>query len=242
MPDSEIPETLANCDAVHMRGVEFAWPGRTRFEIAISHFSIHRGERLLLLGPSGSGKSTLLALLCGIASSQRGVIEVLGHDIGAMRGPVRDRFRGEHYGVIFQMFNLLPYASALDNVLLALNFAPRRRARVAAEGGVRREAARLLSTLDIDGNAVAASLSVGQQQRVAVARALIGTPELVVADEPTSALDSRSQETFLDLLFERTADAGSTLVMVSHDERLAPRFDRTTALDDIAAVTRGDRP
>ena len=225
--------------AVLMRDVEFAWPGPARFRMAIDRFAVGRGERVLLLGPSGSGKSTLLALMCGVAAPRRGRVEVLGRDIARMRGPERDRFRGEHYGIVFQMFNLLPYAGPVDNVLLGLAFAPRRRARAAARGGVRAEAARLLAALGVEDSADAAALSVGQQQRVAAARALIGAPELVVADEPTSALDGRTQAAFLDLLFAQAAAAGSALVMVSHDERLAARFDRAETVDGVARTARG---
>ncbi len=228
--------------AVRVRDLSFAWPGRSRFELRIDRFDVARGERLLLLGPSGAGKSTLLSLICGIAAPDEGIIEVRGQDLAAMRGPARDRFRAEHYGVVFQMFNLLPYAGAIDNVRLALSFAPRRRARAGAERPVRAEAERLLTALGLEDavatHGLAASLSVGQQQRVAVARALIGAPELVVADEPTSALDADAQDAFLDLLFDQTRAADAALIMVSHDERLAPRFDRVVRLADFAQISR----
>jgi len=155
----------------------------------------------------------------------------------------RDRFRAEHYGVIFQMFNLLPYASALDNVLLPLSFAPERQKRVVKQRPAREEATRLLAALGVDGplatKGIAAKLSVGQQQRVAAARALIGAPDLVIADEPTSALDARTQETFLELLFGQVEEVGATLIMVSHDDRLAARFDRTLDLSDVATIRQG---
>ena len=228
--------------AVCARDLGFAWPGRSRFELRIDRFEVARGERLLLLGPSGAGKSTLLSLICGIAPPNEGAIEVLGEDLAAMRGPARDRFRAEHYGVVFQMFNLLPYASAIDNVMLALSFAPGRRARAGAERPARAEAERLLIALGLDGtmmaHGLAASLSVGQQQRVAVARALIGAPEIVVADEPTSALDTQAQDAFLDLLFDQIRAVNAALIMVSHDERLAPRFDRVVQLADFAQISR----
>jgi putative ABC transport system ATP-binding protein len=220
--------------------VRFAWPGGRGFALSVDGFTVRRGERLLLTGPSGAGKSTLLGLLAGINAPQAGAIRLAGTDIAGLSGRARDRFRAEHLGIIFQMFNLLPYGSALDNVLLPLSFAPQRRARAAAKGDSREEACRLLRALGLadelhDG--AAATLSVGQQQRVAAARALIGAPEIVLADEPTSALDSARQAAFVDLLFERAAEAAATVIMVSHDERLAPRFDRVAALTDIARVT-----
>ncbi len=227
-------------DAIAMRGVSFTWPGRHRFSLSVETFTVARGERLFLLGPSGTGKSTLLALACGIVKPEKGAVTVLDQDLANLNGGARDRYRAEHYGVIFQMFNLLPYASAMDNVLLALAFAPRRRARVAAGGDVSDQARALLSTLGIPAGAAAGALSVGQQQRVAVARALIGAPELIVADEPTSALDAEAQEAFLDLLFDQAGEVGSTLVMVSHDRRLSGRFDRVLDLAEIATARRDE--
>jgi putative ABC transport system ATP-binding protein len=233
-------------DIVRMSGVRFTWPGRNAFSLAIDDFSLKKGERLLLIGPSGSGKSTFLSLLAGIITPQEGAIEVLGTDIARLRGAARDRFRAEHYGIIFQMFNLLPYGSVIDNVVLPLSFSGRRRKRCEAAGGVHAEARRLLDSLGIEQtlieNSSAASLSVGQQQRIAAARALIGSPELIIADEPTSSLDRDRQQAFLDLLFADVEAAGATLIMVSHDESLSTRFTRVAKLTDIARISRGDRP
>jgi putative ABC transport system ATP-binding protein len=227
---------------IAMSGVRFAWPGRHAFALAIDSFTVQQGERLLLIGPSGSGKSTLLSLLCGILAPQEGRIDILGTDIAKLSNTARDRFRAEHFGIIFQMFNLLPYGSVLDNVALPLSFAKARRERAAEAGGIASQARHLLASLGFDeplmNAASAAHLSVGQQQRVAAARALIGRPELIVADEPTSALDRNRQVAFLDLLFAEAAAAGSSLVMVSHDETLAPRFDRVADLATLARTTR----
>ena len=206
----------------------------------IDAFALEKGERALLLGASGSGKSTLLSLICGIAAPQSGTVEVDGETISALPRRRRDRFRAERIGIVFQQFNLLPYASPLDNILLPLRFAPSRRARV---GDGRKEALRLAAALGLTADIVeggkAGALSVGQQQRVAVARALIGAPPLVVADEPTSALDADAQAAFLELLFAQTDAANATLLMVSHDDRLAARFDRVVAVSDIARTARG---
>ncbi|MGO9544823.1 MAG: ABC transporter ATP-binding protein [Rhodomicrobium sp.] len=234
---------VAAAPIVQMSDVRFTWPGRNAFTLSIDGFSLNKGERLLLIGPSGSGKSTFLSLLAGIAAPQQGVIEVLGTDIARLRGAARDRFRAEHYGIIFQMFNLLPYGSVIDNVVLPLSFSKTRRMRAEGKGGVKAEAERLLESLGIEpalvNGASAANLSVGQQQRVAAARALIGAPELIVADEPTSSLDRDLQQAFLDLLFEDVAEAGATLIMVSHDVSLAGRFTRVANLGDIARTSRG---
>jgi putative ABC transport system ATP-binding protein len=229
--------TRANTDIVRMTGVQFAWPEQDAFAFHIPDFSLAAGERVLLTGPSGAGKSTFLSLLAGIITAQTGRIDILGQNLGSLSSSARDAFRAEHFGIIFQQFNLLPYGSVVDNVVLPLAFAPQRRIRASVGGKPELAAQELLDRLGLEitlANRRASSLSVGQQQRVAAARALIGAPELIVADEPTSALDADSQDAFLDLLFEQVGAVGATLMMVSHDPRLAPRFDRVLRLDQIA--------
>ena len=234
--DESDPDSSAN--VIHMDGVHFRWPGREGFSLGIEAFHVARSEKLLLIGPSGSGKSTLLSLLCGIVTPSEGEIRVLDADLGALDAAARDRFRVEHIGIIFQMFNLLPYLSVIDNVLLPLSFSTKRRER-ALDGAssINAEAHRLLDRLGLDAGSLvtrsAARLSVGQQQRVAAARALIGRPEILVADEPTSALDRKHQRHFLELLFSEAEAAGATVIMVSHDETLAPEFDRVVDLTEI---------
>lgn len=213
--------------------VAFNWPGSKSFTLAIEAFSLHAGERVLLLGPSGSGKSTLLSLLCGVVNPDSGSVEVAGENITSMSAAKRDRFRAEHIGVIFQQFNLLPYGTVADNVLLPLAFAPKRRQQV---GDGMAEAKRLCQALQLPEDVLSASageLSVGQQQRVAVARALIGQPEVIIADEPTSALDSDSQQAFMELLFDQVKASASSLLMVSHDASLASKFDRVVRIDEL---------
>lgn len=223
--------------AIALAEVRFAWPGAGAFTLTVPRFEVEQGERVLLVGPSGSGKSTLLALLAGIAAPQAGTVSVAGARFDRMSGPARDHFRADRLGVIFQMFNLLPYLSVLDNVLLPLRLSPARRARVPDAAA---EAARLLAAVNLNRPGLArqkaATLSTGQQQRVAAARALIGSPSLIIADEPTSALDRDRQAGFLHLLFAEADRSGTTVVMVSHDESLAPRFSRMVRLTDIAGV------
>ena len=225
--------------AIDLNDVAFTWQGRTQFTLTVPNLNVPEGEKLFLLGQSGSGKSTLLSLICGIIQPQRGTIAVDGVNLSTLRPSARDRFRAERIGVIFQMFNLLPYASPLENILLQLSFAPARRKRL---DNPQDEALRLTSALGLDRdlvlNAQTTELSIGQQQRVAAARALIGRPKLIVADEPTSSLDANSQAAFLDLLMQQCDEAGATLLMVSHDARLAQSFDRTLDLADIAHTER----
>lgn len=202
--------------------------------LSIHHFAVSTGERIFLHGPSGSGKSTLLSLLAGIHSPQQGRIEVCQQNITALSSRQRDKFRADHIGYIFQQFNLLPYLSCLDNVTLATDFSKARRRRLnALSTPPKEEAIRLLSHLGIANHLhhrKASALSVGQQQRVAAARALIGQPPLVIADEPTSALDEANRKSFIELLFGECKRANSSLIFVSHEQSLAEQFDRTVDL------------
>ena len=200
---------------------------------------IPAAQRVFVHGPSGSGKSSLLSLLAGVVVPQRGTLRILGTEISRLSGPARDAFRADHVGIVFQMFNLVPYLSMVENVTLPCRFSRRRRRQVDERGGAEREAARLLAHLDLGEEAEAeravTRLSVGQQQRVAAARAIIGRPEIVLADEPTSALDAERREAFLTLLFRECASEDATLLFVSHDRGLERFFDRTLALTDLAA-------
>ncbi len=223
--------------ALRITDLVFRWPRQAEICLDIARFELAAGERVFLHGASGSGKSTLLGLLGGVALPQQGRIELLGTDITRLGSRDRDRFRADHIGFLFQQFNLLPWLPALDNVLLPCTFSARRRERAGADP--RAEAERMLRHLDLDSASwrkPAGELSVGQQQRVAAARALIGRPEILIADEPTSALDAERQQVFIDLLLQESAAVGAALVFVSHDQRLAGHFDRSIALHDISAA------
>jgi putative ABC transport system ATP-binding protein len=222
--------------AVCISDLSFRWPGQALPCIDIPHLEIAAGERIFLHGPSGSGKSTLLALLGGVAVPQHGQLQLLGHELTALSPRMRDRLRADHIGFLFQQFNLLPWLSALENVLLPCTFSHLRRSRAAQAHAPHDEAQRLLTHLDLEPSLwhkPATELSVGQQQRVAAARALIGQPEILIADEPTSALDAPRQQAFVDLLLRECSMAGASLIFVSHDQRLATHFDRTIALTEI---------
>ena len=229
---------------VTLSGVRFSWQRGGQPVIDIDSLRIAPGERVFLRGPSGSGKSTLLNLLAGVVTPQQGEVQVLGRDVGKLSGAQRDRFRADHIGFIFQMFNLIPYLSVVENVGLPCGFSERRKLRAERAGGtVRQEAVRLLEHLDMAGANVlhrpVTELSVGQQQRVAAARALIGAPELVIADEPTSSLDADRRAAFIDLLFRECSRERAALIFVSHDAGLAALFDRAiqfTALNRAPAA------
>lgn len=203
-------------------------------------------ERVFLRGPSGSGKTTLLSLIAAVLSADSGSLTVAGHDLATLKGAQRDRFRADHIGLVFQQFNLLPFLSVAQNVSLPCHFSASRRARAIADSGSLDQAAkRLLTALKLDADQLlhrpAMTLSVGQQQRVAVARALIGRPPLVIADEPTSALDADTRDAFLDLLFTEVEATGASLLFVSHDASLATRFDRQLDLPTLNRIA-GESP
>jgi putative ABC transport system ATP-binding protein len=193
-------------------------------------------ERVFLHGPSGSGKSTLLGIVGGILKPQVGQVRVLDASLTSLTAAQRDRFRGEQIGFIFQMFNLIPYLTVTENVLLPLGFSNGRAQRLES-ADASAEAARLLQALGLSDPGIAkrrvTDLSVGQQQRVAAARALIGRPPIVIADEPTSSLDADMRADFLRLLMNECANHGTTLLFVSHDVALAGMFDRTVRIRDI---------
>ena len=229
---------------IDIRDLRYVWPGDGVDVLDIGHLEVADGERLFLHGPSGSGKSTLLGLMAGVLVARSGQVCCAGVDWQTLSGGARDARRADLVGVIFQQFNLLPYLSVLDNVLLPARLSAARAQR--CEGGPVPAAQALLRRMDLPAALWprrADALSVGQQQRVAAARALLGRPPLVIADEPTSALDAPLREAFVELLLEQVRAGGSTLVFVSHDERLAGRFDERLSLPRInRAAAQGETP
>ncbi|OZT85931.1 methionine ABC transporter ATP-binding protein [Vibrio sp. 03_296] len=219
---------------IELQQVSFTWKEATQPILQIPHFSVARGEHVFIKGPSGCGKSTLLSLLTGINQVQSGQLTILGTELAALSPSQRDKFRADNIGYIFQQFNLLPYLNVLENVLLPCLFSRTRATHV--EGDARAKAAQLLTRLHLPQSLHLKSvseLSIGQQQRVAAARALIGAPALVIADEPTSALDFDNRSAFIELLMEQANAANATLVFVSHDPTLERLFDRTVDLRQL---------
>ncbi len=209
--------------------VKFGWVPQDEL-IDIESFSVAAGESVFLRGRSGSGKSTLLGLIGGVIVPSAGRILVNQEDIAAQSSARRDRVRADVMGVIFQQFNLLPYLSVLDNVVLPCLFSAARRQRSRQSfDSPKLEAQALIERLGLPSSVVGdpvSELSVGQQQRVAVARALIGGPSLIIADEPTSALDAENRDRFIELLNEQRSAFNTSLLFVSHDPALTSHFDR----------------
>ncbi|WP_461534901.1 ABC transporter ATP-binding protein [Spongorhabdus nitratireducens] len=222
---------------IELDSVEFSWKEGIPV-LDIPELKLYPQEKIFIRGPSGSGKTTLLGLLGGVITPQQGTVNVLGQDLAAMSAAQRDHFRADQIGFVFQLFNLIPYLSVIENVVLPLGFAPRRQQKVSESGRTnQQEALRLLQHLGLDDPQLlqrpVTELSIGQQQRVAAARALIGSPGLVIADEPTSALDSNLRTAFIQLLFDECQATGSTLVFVSHDMALESQFDRSIDLQQL---------
>jgi len=219
--------------ALSIRALKFRYPGAAAgaFIVNIPSLDLARGEQMLLTGGSGRGKSTLLQLISGLLDPTGGHIAVDGIDVHFLHGARRDQYRGQKIGMIFQTFNLLHGFSALENVMTALMFSriPPREHRA--------RAALLLNHLGIDRpEAMVDALSVGQQQRVAVARALACHPVLVLADEPTASLDPENASGAMDLIQNACRESGAALLCVSHDPSIKGRFERLASLSELETV------
>jgi len=226
-----MPEPL-----VKISNMGFGWPKQQKELLSIDELLIDEKQHVFIQGDSGSGKTTLLNLLCGINVCTRGSFKVLGNDLKELSSQQRDRFRGDHLGVIFQQFNLLPFLSVKENIQLACGFSDKKLNNIADTS---EEVSRLLDALDLAptlANVNVTELSAGQQQRVAVCRALIGSPELIIADEPTSALDTKNRDRFLQLLFQEVDKHDSTVVFVSHDPSIAHHFPKVLELSEVNAA------
>ena len=219
--------------AVRMTDIRFRWKEQLPMVLDFQSLEVKTGEHFFVGGPSGSGKTTLLGLFAGILVPQAGEVELLGHRVDLLNSAERDGFRANHIGYIHQMFNLIPYLSVIENVTLPCRFSTLRKLRLKESPTA--DAQRLLNHLGLKETGLLArpvtELSVGQQQRVAAARALLGAPEIIIADEPTSALDAANRASFIELLFQECAETKATLVFVSHDASLGPMFDRTVQLE-----------
>lgn len=223
------------CELQNIR-YRFASKGQ-KIAFELSELAIKKGEHSLILGSSGCGKSTLLNLMAASLTPHEGQIEILGQDLSKLTALQKDSFRAEHMGIIFQQFNLLPFADVYTNIALALRFSALRRKKL---DDVKEEIKKILNKLQLDEEAIlykkAGQLSVGQQQRVAAARALLGSPPLILADEPTSALDDEATSSFIQLIFDIASSQGSTIIMVSHNKGLKKYFEKIVNLEHIGGI------
>lgn len=216
--------------AIDISSLDYRYPKSEVDALHIQQWQVMPGEHIFLEGESGSGKSTLLQLLCGLRVGT-GELSILGTALNTLTQSKRDHFRSQHIGMVFQQFNLIPYLSAVDNVVLA--------ATLAGQGKYASERAKELlghvGLLTSASKQTANTLSIGQQQRVAIARALINSPEILLLDEPTSALDNHNQTIFMDTLMHHLdLNPTTSVVFVSHDTKLSSYFKQTIYLSDIS--------
>lgn len=224
-----------NNNLISINNLEYKIGQNPSFSLKINNFVLNKSDSLLIYGESGAGKSTFLNLISGTLSPQKGNINILGTEITEVSSSKKDMIRGDHFGIVFQTFNLLPYLSVKNNILLGKAYSRRKELKSNDE-----EVKILMNKLSLSYkdliNRKAYELSIGQQQRVAVARALIGKPEIILADEPTSALDKHNQKEFINLLFKSLDDNEQGLIMVSHEHKLSNKFKIVKNIDEICEI------
>lgn len=224
--------------SIQIKDLKFSYPQKNKqtseLVLSIGELLINAGDKVFLYGPSGHGKSTLLNIMAGVLTTKTGLTEVLGINLQTISQSARDHLRGENVGYIFQIFNLIPYLNIKENIVLPCLINKKR-----GEGiDFYAQADELIKTLGLTEhvNKKVTELSIGQQQRVAAARALIGNPKLIIADEPTSSLDEKNTNEFMTLLLNEWEKRKFTLVFVSHDTSLARYFPKTISLPDINKI------
>lgn len=226
---------------VKIENLKFKYPSSSQLILDIPEFNMRKGEKIFLYGPSGCGKTTFLEVLAGINTPSDGVVKISDQNITKMNSTEKDQFRADHMGYIFQSFNLIPYLNVQENITLPLYFSSQKRNRIsiADENKMTIEICQFLG-IDRFLERPVTELSVGQQQRVAAARAIIGRPSLILADEPTSALDFNHREKFIKLLFELCNQHQTSVLFVSHDRTLEKLFDRSLSLHEINGASKAD--
>ncbi|MDO6822503.1 ABC transporter ATP-binding protein [Marinobacter sp. 1_MG-2023] len=233
--ESSVQISADRSAAIEVKDLSFRWD-KHQPALTFPDLYLPQGEHLFLHGASGTGKSTFLSLLAGMLSPASGTITMLGTAIQKLGAGKRDRFRADHIGVIFQQFNLVPYLTAEANVTLPCRLSRMRNISTGQNSAAAAE--RLLTALAIPEShwqRKVTQLSIGQQQRIAAARALIGAPEIILADEPTSALDSDNRDRFIDLLLTLAEESNTSVLFVSHDRSLAQRFHHQIQLGEVPA-------
>ena len=220
---------------ISVENLNYSLGNNNKFSLKINKFILKKSDSFLIYGDSGAGKSTFLNLLSGTLRPQEGAINILGTNIVDSSSAVKDKIRGDHFGIVFQTFNLLPYITVKNNILLGKAYSNRKQLLSSND-----EVKILMDKLSLNYKDLvdrkAYELSIGQQQRVAVARALIGKPEIIIADEPTSALDQDNQKEFINLLFKSLDENEQGLIMVSHDKKLSNKFKIVKNITEICEV------
>jgi putative ABC transport system ATP-binding protein len=221
---------------IEIRDLAFAYPSG-EFRLEVPELDLAAGERVAVVGPSGTGKTTLLNLIAGITVPQSGSVTINGTMVGGLSDAQRRTFRAKEIGFVFQDFALLDYLTAHENILYPYRIA----AGAPLDAEARARAERLAGSCGLEGklHRRPGNLSQGEQQRVALCRALVREPKLILADEATGNLDPENKAAILDLMFSRTQEAGASLLAVTHDHDLLPRFDRVI---DFAAFRKGAGP
>lgn len=224
---------------IQLKALQFTYPNRSKPTLQIPELSVQKGEKVFLYGPSGTGKTTLLEILAGVLAPQNGEVLIDNVRLNALSASERDHLRSEKIGFIFQNFNLIPYLTLEENILLPVRL--NNKASLFKEKTLLEEIRFITERLGIATllKEPVTALSVGQQQRVAVARALLAKPSLILADEPTSALDHDHREHFLKLLFELCQVYQITLLFVSHDRSIQNLFDRSISLSEVNQANFG---
>ena len=220
---------------ISIKNLKYKIGQNINFNLNIKNFKLNKSDSILIYGESGLGKSTFLNLLSGTISPQKGNIDILGTNISNTSSSIKDKIRGDHFGIVFQTFNLLPYISVKNNILLGKAYSSIKQSKSNND-----EIKELMDKLSLNYedliNRKAYELSIGQQQRVAVARALIGKPEIILADEPTSALDKSNQKEFINLLFKSIDENEQGLIMVSHEHKLSNKFKKVKNITEICEI------
>ena len=220
---------------ISINNLDYSISKNAKFRLKIKKFELNKSDSILIYGDSGTGKSTFLNLVSGALSPKKGKINVLGTEITKTSSSQKDVIRGDHFGIVFQTFNLLPYLSVKNNILLGKAYSKKKELKSNNE-----EVKILMDKLALNYESLierkAYELSIGQQQRVAVARALIGKPEIILADEPTSALDKNNQKEFINLLFKSLDDNEQGLIMVTHDNKLSEKFKTVKNINEICEI------
>ncbi|MES2614502.1 MAG: ATP-binding cassette domain-containing protein [Bdellovibrionota bacterium] len=222
---------------IDINNLVFSYTGKKPI-LDINSFQLKAAEKIFLYGPSGCGKSTLLGIIAGVLRAESGAVKIFDNDFIKTSSSIRDKIRGEKMGYIFQMFNLVPYLSVLDNILLPCHLNKMRKKNFLNKAEMLEKAMSLCNSFKIDSllKSQVTEISIGQQQRVAAARALLGNPELIIADEPTRAMDTDLQEIFLENLLGQCEKQGTALLFVSHDKRLSKMFHKEISLPSINRV------